>query len=180
MNPDTATHRDVIARNTADIAKLNTEIQTSCRTALYRPCQHSRGGICHPRCSSHQPDGVLDGRQAFITDFGFATKEGVQATYRGTLTTASNRVLEILAHDRQALVGSHLQMKKNLWSSFPWTQRFVFINLIIRLTALVLLLNDTSARDTQFWGCCIYLRVLERSVAALDQHGACLCQEWWK
>jgi serine/threonine protein kinase len=47
----------------------------------------------------------LDGKQAYITDFGFATKEGVQATYRGTLTTASNRVLEILADDRQALVG---------------------------------------------------------------------------
>ena len=47
----------------------------------------------------------LDGKQAYITDFGFATKEGVLATYQGTLTTASNRVLEILAHDRQALVG---------------------------------------------------------------------------
>ena len=102
----------------------------------------------------------LDGKQAYITDFGFATKEGAQATYRGTMTTASNRVLEILADDRDALVSvTFADERESLVKVLPFFLLLLLLDskLNCDLTVLVFLPDDKSDRSDQFWGCCIYV-----------------------
>lgn len=122
----------------------------------------------------------LDGKQAFITDFGFATKEGETTIYRGALTTASNRVLEIMSEDREVLVGVTIADERESLVKVCLLFPCLSSQLLNKTSTILVLCIDVDADGAERSSRrIIRLGVLEGTFPTLGQKGIDQCQEWW-